>query len=147
MKKLLLLLFLSLSLKAAEVKLAWDDTNPTNMGVLKYNVWVSTNASLTSFPVTNTSWTTNFFKVGETLATNGVTNDIRFTVTNLTPRVYFFYVDAENYWGISSPSSVISTPPGVPINIKGLYYVIVVTTNQAGTMSIQNSPYKVAPNK
>jgi hypothetical protein len=94
-------LLLACTAKAATVELAWDP-NPQGDGVVKYVVYQST------------TLTGQFLPVGETAGT-------RVTVTGLVPGAYFFYVLGVNFWGNSgAPSTIVSTPAGLPSRTGGL---------------------------
>lgn len=118
MKKLtaLLLLFVLLfaHVQAADVILSWP-ANPASDQVKNYFVYQATGSG-------------SFAKI----ATNGVSTT--YTVTNLTPGAYRFYITAANAWAVeSTPSAQIGTPPAQPGQVAQVQAWLVVspgTTNQ-----------------
>lgn len=93
MKKLIALLLTAATLSAAELTLEWDPS-PSKEMVEHYKLYCSTNG-------------TGFFPLAKT------TNTF-VTFTNFTPGGYEFYVVAENFWGESPKSNILSTPAGKP---------------------------------
>lgn len=85
---------------AASVRFRWDPNAPED-DVQKYVIFQSTN-------ITGTNWTV----LGETNGTN--------FETEMSAARMFFHVKASNFWGLSEPSNVITTPPPatVPAGVK-----------------------------
>lgn len=118
MKKLtasfLLLVLVLAHVQAADVVISWPANSETDQ-VRNYFVYQSTGAG-------------PFVKI----ATNGVSTT--YTVTNLNPGVYRFYVTAANAWAVeSTPSAQIGTPPAQPGQVAQVQAWLVVspgTTNQ-----------------
>lgn len=106
--KLILLLATALcgGLSASDVVLTWN-ANPANQNVTGYKVY---QASAAAGPWTSVS----------TVATN------KATLLNIQPAVYFFRVTANNSWGESIPSNVVSTP--IPAGAPGNVVVTIIVT-------------------
>lgn len=90
---------LSVSALAADIRLAWTDTNPPAAQITKYTI-----------------------KWGVSPGVYTSTKDIpapnqQGTVTGLTPGTYYFVVTASNAWGESGPSNEVQTPPGLPVPV------------------------------
>jgi predicted phage tail protein len=100
----------AIALSASALTISWD-ANSASENVTKYHIFMATNNG-------------QFSKIAS------VTNTT-YTITNIAPGVYKFYLMAENFWGLSSAPSVTNgTPvqasaPAVPV----LYVIVGNQTN------------------
>lgn len=108
LKILLLLLSVLFTTSAANIKLVWDP-NPPSDGVTGYKVYFKNNA-----------FGGGIFSPIATVATN------TFTLTNMSPGNFSFYVTATNAAGESPPSATVTTnvttvvPVAVPVAPRNL---------------------------
>lgn len=118
---LLLLFVLALVhvVQAADVIISWP-ANPASDQVKNYYVYQATGQGA-------------FSKI----ATNGVST--LYTVKNLTPGAYRFYITAANAWGVeSTPSSQIGTPPAAPGQVAQVQAWLVVSDGTTNVLDLAN---------
>src|SRR3972149_1875340 len=124
MKRVLLALLLvglfALPILAADVKIAWDDPNAASIGVTGYSVYQAP------------ALTGPFSKIS---GADIVAPTKTYTITGLTPGVYYIGVTAKNVWGESGRSNIISTPTATPTAPTSLIFVL--TLNEDGTYTVR----------
>jgi hypothetical protein len=112
---------LSLTLRAADVTLAWSPSPGSTFEITTTNVvdgftnTVTYPAQVLGYAVYGSATLSNFTRIAGVSATT-----LTCTITNLPAAMYFFEVKATNAWTESDPSNIIASPAAIPPQVSGL---------------------------